>query len=413
LPIVGNEKKCAGILNEFTATNFTKPLSWSAYDGLAYQFSFDEQKVNTLFYLSKKLQVPNSLKFLWKYRSSVAAKTSPVILPLSAPLIVFQDDSNQIQMLNIAGKRIKTVTIKEALIGEIRTLKQAGTYRILFNTANYLYFMDANGKSMPGFPIKLASATDQTLSLINYQNTNEYRVFINCTNQSIWAYDLAGLPLIGWEGRRLDSIQSPIQQVRIKNKDYFFLHDKNGKFYWISRKGEMINSPKDSANNTYTNPFFFVADTAEAKNRFVSTNQNGTITSVYFDGSIQQASVGPYSKSHLFLQADVYGDFLQEQIYLDQNTLHVFNNQTKLYTYQFSNKISQAAFPLKIDANTEGLGVVSNLNNQFYMFDRRGKLMLDFPIPGNAKPSVYQTKDKAYLVILAPDGTIFAYQTQF
>jgi hypothetical protein len=115
----------------------------------------------------------------------------------------------------------------------------------------------------------------------------------------------------------------------------------------------------------------------------------------------------------LFLQADVYGDSLQEQIYLDQNTLHVFNNQTNLYTYQFSNKISQAAFPLKIDANTEGLGVVSNLNNQFYMFDRRGKLMLDFPIPGNAKPSVYQTKDKAYLFILSKEGVIFTYQTQF
>ena len=413
LPIVGNEKICAGILNEFTATNFTKPLSWSAYDGLAYQFSFDEQKVNTLFYLSKKLQVPNSLKFLWKYRSSVAAKTAPVILPLAEPLIVFQNDSNQIQILNIAGKLIHTVAIKEALIGEIHALKQAGTYRILFNTANYLYFMDANGKAMPGFPIKLAAATDQTLSLINYQNTNEYRVFINCTNQSIWAYDLAGLPLIGWEGRRFDSIQSPIQQVRINNKDYFFLHDKNGKFYWISRKGETINSPKDSSNNTYTNPFYFVADTAEGKNRFVSTNQNGAITSVYFDGTIQQANVGPYSKSHLFLQADVYGDSLQEQIYLDQNTLHVFNNQTKLYTYQFSNKISQAAFPLKIDANTEGLGVVSNLNNQFYMFDRRGKLMLDFPIPGNAKPSVYQTKDKAYLFILSKEGVIFTYQTQF
>ena len=413
LPIVGNEKKCAGILNEFTATNFTKPLSWSAYDGLAYQFSFDEQKVNTLFYLSKKLQVPNSLKFLWKYRSSVAAKTAPVILPLAEPLIVFQNDSNQIQILNIAGKLIHTVAIKEALIGEIHALKQAGTYRILFNTANYLYFMDANGKAMPGFPIKLAAATDQTLSLINYQNTNEYRVFINCTNQSIWAYDLAGLPLIGWEGRRFDSIQSPIQQVRINNKDYFFLHDKNGKFYWISRKGETINSPKDSSNSTYNNPFYFVADTAEGKNRFVSTNQNGAITSVYFDGTIQQAKSGLYSKSHLFLQADVYGDSLQEQIYLDQNTLYVFNNQTNLYTYQFSNKISQAAFPLKIDANTEGLGVVSNLNNQFYMFDRRGKLMLDFPIPGNAKPSVYQTKDKAYLFILSKEGVIFTYQTQF
>ena len=273
--------------------------------------------------------------------------------------------------------------------------------------------MDANGKAMPGFPIKLAAATDQALSLINYQNTNEYRVFINCTNQSIWAYDLAGLPLIGWEGRRLDSIQSPIQQVRINNKDYFFLHDKNGKFYWISRKGETINSPKDSSNSTYNNPFYFVADTAEGKNRFVSTNQNGAITSVYFDGTIQQAKSGPYSKSHLFLQADVYGDSLQEQIYLDQNTLHVFNNQTNLYTYQFSNKINQAAFPLKIDANTEGLGVVSNLNNQFYMFDRRGKLMLDFPIPGNAKPSVYQSPDRAYLVILSIDGVIFTYQTQF
>jgi hypothetical protein len=47
------------------------------------------------------------------------------------------------------------------------------------------------------------------------------------------------------------------------------------------------------------------------------------------------------------------------------------------------------------------------------MFDRRGKIMLDFPIPGNAKPSVYQSPDKAYLVILGPDGAIFTYQTQF
>ena len=413
LPIVGNEKKCAGVLNDFTASNFTKALNWSAYDGLAYQFSFDQQKVNTLFYLSKKLQVPNSLKFLWKYRSSVAASTAPIILPLAEPLIVFQDDSNQVHFLNMAGKLTKSLAIKEALIGEIRTLKQAGTYRILFNTANYLYFMDANGKAMPGFPIKLAAATDQPLSLINYQNTNEYRVFINCINQSIWAYDLAGLALIGWEGRRLDSIQSPIQQVRINNKDYFFLHTNKGKFYWISRKGELLNSPKDSSNSTYTNPFYFISDTAEAKNRFVSTNQNGAITSIYFDGSIQQAKSGPYSKSHLFLQADVYGDSLQEQIYLDQNTLQVFNLQTKLYSYQFSNKINQAAFPLKIDLNTEGLGIVSDVNNQFYMFDRRGKLMLDFPIPGNAKPSVWQSPGKAYLVILGPDGAIFAYQTQF
>jgi hypothetical protein len=413
LPIVGNEKKCTSVLNEFTATNFSKPLNWSAYDGLAYQFSFEEQKVNTLFYLSKKIQVPNSLKFLWKYRSSVGVKTAPIILPLSAPLIVFQDDSNQLNILNITGKLINTVAIKEALIGEMHTVKQAGTYRILFNTANYLYYLDANGKAMPGFPIKLAAVTNQTLTLINYQNTNEYRVFINCANQSVWAYDLTGLPLIGWEGRRLDSIQSPIQQVRINNKDYFFLHDKNGKFYWISRKGEIINSPKDSTNSTYTNPFFFISDTAEAKNRFVSTNQNGTITSVYFDGSIQQAKFGSYSKSHMFIQADVYGDSLQEQIYLDQNTLQVYNQQTKLYTYQFSNVINQAAFPLKIDANTAGLGVVSNINNQFYMFDRRGKLMLDFPIPGNAKPSVYQTADKAYLVILSKEGVIFTYQTQF
>ena len=175
----------------------------------------------------------------------------------------------------------------------------------------------------------------------------------------------------------------------------------------------MLNSPKDSSNNTYTNPFYFIADTAEGKNRFISTNQNGAITSVYFDGTIQQAKSGSYSKSHMFLQADVYGDSLLEQIYLDQNTLQVFNQQTKLYSYQFSNVINQAAFPLKIDVNTAGLGVVSNLNNQFYMFDRRGKLMLDFPIPGNAKPSVYQTPDKAYLVILGPGGAIFAYQTQF
>lgn len=413
LPIVGNEKKCTGVLNEFTASNFTKPLNWSAYDGLAYQFSFDEQKVNTLFYLSKKLQVPNSLKFLWKYSSAVAAKTAPVIIPLSSPILVFQDDSNRVHFLNMAGKLLKTIAIKEALIGEIRTVKQTGTYRILFNTANYLYYMDANAQSMPGFPIKLAAATDQALSLINYQNTYEYRVFINCVNQSVWAYDLTGSVLLGWEGRRLDSIQSPIQQVRINNKDYFFLHTNKGKFYWISRKGEMLNSPKDSSNNTYTNPFYFISDTAESKNRFVSTNQNGAITSIYFDGTIQQAKFGSYSKSHMFLQADVYGDSLQEQIYLDQNTLQVFNQQTKLYSYQFSNVINQAAFPLKIDANTAGLGVVSNLNNQFYMFDRRGKLMLDFPIPGNAKPSVYQTSDKAYLVILGPGGAIFAYQTQF
>lgn len=413
LPMVGNEQKCAAMLNEISLKKYFDKNAWSAYDGLAYQFSFEQQSVNTRFYMTKKLEVPNSLKYLWKFRGKIIAKSDPVILPATEPLVVFQDDSNNLNLVGLNGRLLKTIPIKEALIGSINVIKHAGSYHVLFNTANYIYLINNAGQAVPGFPIKLNCATNQTLSLINYGDKNDYRVFVNCQDHSIWGYDLLANKLLGWEGRRLEAIQSPIQQIRIQDKDYFFLHSSKGQFYWISRKGEILQSIKDSTSEAFNNPFYFVTDTALNKNKFVSTDQNGNLISVYFDGTIQKSGNKTFNKSHTFLQSDIFGDPQLEQIYIDQNKLQVYSQNNLLYQYQFTASISQPAFPLQIDSNTSGLGVISQTTNQFYMFDRRGKLMLDFPIPGKGRPSVYQTSNKAYMVILGPDGGIFAYQTQF
>lgn len=155
--------------------------------------------------------------------------------------IVIQDDANNLHLISAKGNKLWTKKINEAIQSKIYTVDifKNNKLQLLFNTKNYLHLMDRNGKYVQGYPVKLPSQATAPLSLLDYDNDKNYRLFISCKNKSIYNYTLYGIKQQGFTTIVTDNeVELPIQYVKVGLSDYLVAIDKMGKIYTYSRKGE-------------------------------------------------------------------------------------------------------------------------------------------------------------------------------
>ncbi len=63
---------------------------------------------------------------------------------------------------------------------------------MLFSTRNYLYLVDRMGNFVERYPVKLRSPATCGVSVFDYDNTRDYRLFIACEDKKIYAYTKEG-----------------------------------------------------------------------------------------------------------------------------------------------------------------------------------------------------------------------------
>jgi hypothetical protein len=167
---------------------------------------------------------------------------------------------------------------------------------------------------------------------------------------------------------------------------------------------------KDSANSHYYNPFYFDESPEFAKNRFVSTDQNGKIKSIFLDGRRLFKSVGTWTDSHYFLFANVVGDAKKDYVFIDNNQLMVYQDDTTVgYNYQFNTTISDQPFAFDYQNGESVLGVISRETEQLYMFNREGVLLNGFPINSSIKPSLLEVNNQKRMIVATKDGKLIYY----
>ena len=67
-----------------------------------------------------------------------------------------------------------------------------GKLQLLFSTRNELYLIDRNGNFVEKYPVKLRSPATCGLSVFDYDNNRDYRLFIACEDKHIYAYTKEG-----------------------------------------------------------------------------------------------------------------------------------------------------------------------------------------------------------------------------
>jgi hypothetical protein len=162
--------------------------------------------------------------------------------------IVVQDEQNNLYLLNAKGQIIWKKQLNEKIEGGIHMVDafRNNKYQMVFNTGNYLHLIDRKGNYPDGYPVKLPAASTAPLSVFDYENDRNYRLFIPCRDKAIYNYTISGAQQQGFEPVRTDNhVKLPVQYIKIGMNDYLVAVDDEGKIYTFSRKG----APRISLRN--------------------------------------------------------------------------------------------------------------------------------------------------------------------
>src|SRR5690606_13290395 len=79
------------------------------------------------------------------------------------------------------------------------------------------------------------------VSLLDYDNSRNYRVLIASREGNLWIYDKSGTNLEGWQPQRVEGrLMTPPRHHRLLGKDYQFAIRADGKVYLLNRRGELL-----------------------------------------------------------------------------------------------------------------------------------------------------------------------------
>ena len=309
-----------------------------------------------------------------------------------------QDEKNQVYLIDQSGEIIFKKKIKEKIIGNVYQIDYFKTNRLqyVFNTKNYIYVMERNGKIIDDFPLKLPAEASNSIFVVNYDKAKNYRYFIACNNEKIYAYKANGTPLREWSPLgKFGIVSNTIKHASFSNKDFLYFNTDNGTFYTFNRKGEKRFDAVNIGDKFYQ---------AFEKYKYGFIN---------------------FTKGSLY-KIDIKGKTTAK--ILADSTFNIFTNYPEKSAYAIANKneirIAKSKWTIlgKKRLNDEILNIekvkiqskiwfLVNCKNSVYLVNEKGEIHPDFPKLSNSKARVVKFySNKNDIMILAEKNKLKAFQ---
>lgn len=316
-------------------------------------------------------------------------------------LFFIQDKKLNIYLISSLGKVLWKQFLGEKIISSTYIIDYYKNNRLqlLFNTAENLYIIDNNGKSIKGFPLKFKHPAVNGLAIADFDNNQNYRYYIAFKNKTFVALTKDGRKVEGWKFEKTEGIVTdPAQCFTYHKKDYILFSD-SGNVYLLNRKGERRFKLKQPFHKSLKNVFFI--DEKPNFFRLVATDTTGQVNFIYPDGHIEKIRLTVFSKNHNFSFSDIDDDGRKDYLFSDSNTLSVFNQEKKIiFSILFNAPINQKPLILKSKKDIISIFTGSTISNKVYKFDKDGKIAKGFPINGNFPLNVLSLSDNNYTFTL-------------
>lgn len=140
-----------------------------------------------------------------------------------------QDDSRTVYLINDMGRILWKLPIDGKINSEVYQVDfyKNGKLQYLFSTSEKLYLIDRNGNYLPRYPLAFKSSCPSGITVYDYDNDRNYRVFAPCADRKIYLYELSGDLVEGWSQPQSDN--DPVSKVyyfRVADKDYIVFADR-------------------------------------------------------------------------------------------------------------------------------------------------------------------------------------------
>lgn len=305
--------------------------------------------------------------------------------------IFVQDINNNIYLINQVGRILWKVHLDEKINSEVHQIDyyNNGKLQLLFSTPEQLYLIDRNGNFVEKYPVKLRSPATCGMSLFDYDNNRNYRIFIPCENRKVYVYNKEGNLVSGWIFSGTESnVNQPVQHFRVSNKDYIVFGDKL-RTYLLDRRGNTRTRINTYFQKSDLNRYFLDMPGQNHDARLVTTDTSGRVYFIYFDGKVNTLDLASYSNDHYFEYYDMNGDGSKEYIFMENNTLTVFHNdKSKMFEVGFKQEITDRPVYYEFSATDRKIGVVAGKDNLIYLINNNGNIHRNFPLQGNTLFSI-------------------------
>lgn len=247
--------------------------------------------------------------------------------------LLIQDESLKLYLINAKGTILWKKQLTEKIISDIFVVDmfKNNKYQMLFSSKNQLHLIDRNGNYLKEYPVRLPAEASSPLSIFDYDETRDYRLFIACRNKQIYNYSILGKKQQGFTTFHVENtVRLPIQYVKVGLSDYLVALDEEGKIYTFSRRGEGRIGLKNKAISN-CNAFYVDATRNVNTTKFIYTDdKNSLINKISFADK----------KEIIKLNSDVQNAGVNYSMSADKKTVHViFSKPNALIVYDLTGNL--------------------------------------------------------------------------
>ncbi len=395
-----------------------KLVLFKKFEGVAVQFTANNSAFYSNLYLKYNPQQKQESGTLWETALDTSISSKPFLVTnhnTNAKEVLAQDDNNKIYLISNTGKIIWTKQLPEKIISEVIQIDvlKNNKLQLLFNTPSAIYLFDRNGNDMKGFPVKLKSAATNAITLADYENNKDYRIFVATENKNILCFKADGEQVKAFKfDKTTNKVFLPIHYFKAGGKDNLCAVDSKGKIYLLDRQGETKVKMKEQFSASVSN--FFIEPAKEySKTYIVAADTLGNVTRISFTNKKELIKLQNFQTTPYFDYRDLNNNNTFQFIFLTRNQLSIFSaDKSLLYKYDFHDTITQSPQFFVFPDFTTYIGITSEKNNKLYLFDDNGILMDNFPKTGKTPFSLGDLNNQGNLNLVtgSADNSIYVYQ---
>ncbi len=306
--------------------------------------------------------------------------------------VVLQDITSTMHLFSINAKKLWSKKLDGPILGEINEvdLLKNGKKQLAFATKNTMYILDRNGKDVAPFPLKFKDDITQPLAVFDYDDNRKYRFAITQDN-ALLMYDSKGKIVKGFAFKKtVTPLVFKPQHIRLANKDFIVLAEKNGKATFLSRTGKERIKVNKKIN-------FGTIPVQKEGSKFVIISADKEKHLITASGKLTSQNLN-VSENYYYKTRGT------TKVTLDDNLLRINNVLVELPFGMYGE-------PQLIYHNKNTYIAVTDMQeHKVYVYDKNRKLIDGFPVFGTTQAKLASIGKKLLLVTTGSDKEVLCYQ---
>ena len=401
------EQVTKGALRELLERN---KEGMEVFSSLGLQWVCEGDMLYHTLFLSTEEVEQKQAQIMWQTRLDARMSMKPAIVVnhnTGERELFVQDEGNTIYLINDVGRILWKLPIDGKINSEVYQVDmfKNGKLQYLFSTPGHLYLIDRNGNYLPRFPLAFKSPCERGISVADYENNKNYRVFAPGADHHVYLYEVSGNFVKGWDVPKSDNdIVSKIYHFRVEEKDYLVYADRY-RLYILDRKGKERVKVSTLLNLSANTSLYLTKQNGQMKMAFMDAN--GEIVLVNFRGQVERIKGEEMIDGGMFNVEDVNNDGQDEFIYTLKNRIVVMDNKGKLL-FEKHWEDSELDFPYiyRFSARDSRIGIMDGKGERLFLLDMK-EVSKGFPIRGNSPFSIAfgDNGSAGFYLFAGSDGT--------